>query len=163
MTKQVTRRRVDRAARTATTTAIAQGEMMRAAGDVVVARLQILAAGMADPAQADLKEISLMGLEKIEAGALAAAGAAGQIGAASSGLGAAALRETALAQSAWLRALSAPGPMEASLALTDYGLGWWGRAATEAVRLNAALLEVQAEGLKPIHRAAMANAKRLKT
>jgi hypothetical protein len=40
--------------------------------------------------------------------------------------------------------------------------GWWGRASSQALSLNAEMLKAQAEALKPIHAAATANARRLK-
>ena len=40
-------------AQSATHTAMAGGEMMRAASDVIAARLEIMAAGMADPRKTD--------------------------------------------------------------------------------------------------------------
>lgn len=155
-------RRAQRAAQTAAATAVAQGQMMKAAGDVVAARLEILAAGMADPRRVDLPEMARMSLEKVEAGALAAAGASGKLGEAATRAGASALNEARLAGEAMTRAASARNPMDAGLTLMNYGMGWWGRAAGEALRLNATLLEAQAEALKPIHRAATDNARRLR-
>jgi hypothetical protein len=156
------RRRVRQAAETAAATAVAQGEMMRAAGDVVAARLEILVAGLTDPSKADPAEMARMGLEKVEAGALAAAGAGGKLGEAAARAGASALTEAGLAGQALGAAATARSPVEAGWVMMSYGMGWWNRAAGEAVRLNATLLEAQAEALKPIHRAATANAKRLR-
>lgn len=156
------RRRLRKAADTATATAVAQGEMMRAAGGVVAARLEILVAGLTDPSKADPAEMTRMGLEKVEAGALAAAGASGKLGEAAARVGASALTEAGLAGQALGAVATARSPVEASLVMMSYGMGWWSRVAGEAVRLNAALLDAQAEALKPIHRAATDNAKRLK-
>ncbi|MFN3353063.1 MAG: phasin [Brevundimonas sp.] len=155
-------RRARKAAETVAATAAAQGEMLRAAGDVVAARLQILAAGMSDPRRADLPEMARMSLEKVEAGALAAAGASGKLSEAATRAGASALNEARLAGEAMSRAASARSPMDAGLALMSYGMGWWGRAAGEALKWNATLLEAQAEALKPIHRVATDNARRLR-
>ena len=44
----------------------------------------------------------------------------------------------------------------------SYVLGWWSRAAGQMLTLNTELLKGQAEALKPIHRTAVANARRLK-
>lgn len=156
------RQAASRAADTAAATAVAQGEMMRAAGDVVAARLEILVAGLTDPSKADPAEMARMGLEKVEAGALAAAGASGKLGEAAARVGVSALTEAGLAGRAFSAAATARTPVEAGWVMMSYGMGWWGRAAGEAVRLNAALLDAQAEALKPIHRAATDNAKRLK-
>ena len=66
--------RVSRTARKATETSsgaakhTANGaEMMRAASEVIAARMTILANGLTDPMRADIREISLMGTEKMEA------------------------------------------------------------------------------------------------
>ena len=62
-----TGRRLTRDGAKAASTALSGGEMMQAAGDVINARLEIMAAGMADPRKADLTEMSLMSTEKVEA------------------------------------------------------------------------------------------------
>ena len=62
-----TGRRLTRDGTRAASTALSGGEMMKAAGDVINARLEIMAAGMVDPRKADLTEMSLMSTEKVEA------------------------------------------------------------------------------------------------
>jgi hypothetical protein len=62
-----TGRRLTRDGAKAASTALSGGEMMQAAGDVINARLEIMAAGMADPRKVDLTEMSLMSTEKVEA------------------------------------------------------------------------------------------------
>ena len=62
-----TGRRLTRDGAKAASTALSGGEMMQAAGDVINARLEIMAAGMADPRKADLAEMSLMSTEMVEA------------------------------------------------------------------------------------------------
>ena len=62
-----TGRRLTRDGARAANTALSGGEMMKAAGDVINARLEIMAAGMADPRKIDLAEMSLMSSEKVEA------------------------------------------------------------------------------------------------
>jgi hypothetical protein len=58
---------------------------------------------------------------------------------------------------------AAKTPQAAASAQFAYAMGWWGRASGQALGFNAAMLKAQAEALKPIHAAATANARRLKT
>ena len=44
----------------------------------------------------------------------------------------------------------------------SYAVGWWSRAAAQMLTVNSALLKGQADALRPIHKTAVANAKRLK-
>ncbi|KQY89655.1 hypothetical protein [Brevundimonas sp. Root1423] len=62
-----TGRRLTRDGARAASTALSGGEMLQAAGDVINARMEIMAAGMTDPRKIDLKEMSLMSTEKVEA------------------------------------------------------------------------------------------------
>ena len=41
-------------------------------------------------------------------------------------------------------------------------MGWWSRAAAQAITLNGELLKAQAEAMAPIHKTVTANAKRLR-
>ena len=61
-------------------TARAGQELLQASGDVIARRLEIVADGFRDPLKADLREMSLMGSEKVEA--LSASAAVGLNGAA---------------------------------------------------------------------------------
>ena len=51
----------------ATRTAQAGHELLQASGDVIARRLEIVADALRDPMKADLREMSLMGSEKVEA------------------------------------------------------------------------------------------------
>ena len=51
----------------ATRTAQAGHELLQASGDVIARRLEIVADALRDPMKADLRELSLMGSEKVEA------------------------------------------------------------------------------------------------
>ena len=55
------------AIRHAARTARAGQELLQASGDVIARRLEIVADGLRDPLRADLREMSLMGSEKVEA------------------------------------------------------------------------------------------------
>jgi hypothetical protein len=155
-------RSVGRDARAATATAVAGGEMMKAAGDVVAARLEILAAGMADPRKTDFKEISLMSSEKVEALSESAASLTRNLGALGDRLSQSAAQEIALANKAASTMATAATPQAFATAQYDYALGWWSRAAGQMLTLNTEMLKAQAQALKPIHDTAVANAKRLK-
>lgn len=155
-------KRVGANARAAAITAESGGEMIRAASDVIAARLNILAEGLANPMKADMREMSLMGTEKMEAmtdSAVAVGGAMGDLAARASR---SALDEIGHAQKAAARIASAATPGAAAAAQFDYAVAWWGRAAGQMLTLNTELLKAQSDALKPIHSAAVANAKRLK-
>lgn len=157
-----TGRRLTRNAAAAASTAIDGGEMLQAAGDVINARLGIMAAGLADPRKADLKEMSLMGTEKVEAVTASATAVARTFGGIGERLGANALTEAGLATraaSAMATALTPAGMIQAQY---SYAVGWWSRAAGQMLTLNTELLKAQAAALHPIHKTAVANAKRLK-
>lgn len=138
------------------------GEMMQAAGDVVAARLNILAAGLADPSKADLKEMALMGSEKVEALSASAAATAQTFAEVGGRIGAGAITEMGLASRAAAEVAAAKTPAAAAQAQYGYALGWWSRALSQAMTLNTEMLKVQTEAMRPIHKAAVANAKRLK-
>lgn len=53
-------------------------------------------------------------------------------------------------------------PARAAQAQFDYAVGWWGRAGARWLSMNAALTQAQADAIAPIHKAATANARRLR-
>src|SRR5690606_20311877 len=111
------------------------------------------------PLKADLREMSLMGSEKVEAlTASATAGLNGAVNMAAVGAAAAA-RETAAAQGALNAVLTARNPAEAALAQGSWVTAAMGRAVSDGWAFGATMLKLQAETLAPIHAAAMANAK----
>lgn len=156
------RRRLVRNSTSAANTALAGGEMLQAAGDVIAARLEIMAAGMADPRKADLKEMSLMSSEKVEALTASAASVTRNFGDLGGRLTKAAMAEAGLASKAASAMATAASPAAFASMQYNYAVGWWGRAAGQMLTLNTELLKAQAEALKPIHTTAVANAKRLK-
>lgn len=143
-------------------TAIAGGETLRAAGDVIAARLEIMAAGLVDPRKADLRELSLMGSEKVEALSASAAAVARNFGDLGGRMAKAAVTEAGLASRAASAMTTAAGPAALAALQYDYAVGWWGRAAGQMLTLNSELMKAQADALAPIHRTAVANARRLK-
>jgi len=148
--------------RQATRTARAGHELLQASGDVIARRLEIVADGFRDPLRADLREMSLMGSEKVEA--LTASAAAGLNGAVTMATTTAAVaaRETAAAQGALAAMFKARSPAEAALAQGSWMTSAMGRAVSDGWAFGASMLKLQAETLAPIHAAAVANAKRLK-
>lgn len=157
-----TGRRLTRDGARAASTALSGGEMLQAAGDVINARLEIMAAGMVDPRKADLKELSLMGSEKVEALSASASALAKTFGDLGGRVGSGLMAEAGLASRAATSIASAATPAAAMQAQYSYAVGWWSRAASQMLTMNSALLKGQADALRPIHRTAVANAKRLK-
>ncbi len=156
-----TGRRMARNTRTAAGTALDGGEMMRASGDVIAARLEIMAQGLADPMRADLKELALMGTEKVEALSASAVVAGRALSDVMTTMGRDAAAEAETASRALAAMSSASSPAAAAIQMT-WALGWWSRAAGQALAANTRLLKAQADALAPLHRAAVDNAKRLK-
>ncbi len=155
-------RRVSDNAHSAALSALAGGEMMKAASDVIAARLEIMAAGMANPGKADLTEMSLMSSEKVEAMSASAATLAGNFGDLGGRLSKNAMEEVGIASRAASSMAAAKTPAGMAQVQFNYAVGWWSRAASQMLTLNTELLKAQADAMKPIHATAVANAKRLK-
>jgi hypothetical protein len=137
-------------------------ETLQASGDVIARRLEIVAEAMRDPLHADLREMSLMGSEKVEA--LSASARVGLNGglALATVVSSTAARETAAARDALGAMTTADSPMAAALAHNAWATAAFGRAVSDGWALGATMLKLQADALAPIHAAAVANAKRLK-
>lgn len=157
-----TGRRLNRDGARAAETVLSGGEMLQAAGDVINARLGIMAAGMADPRKIDLKEMSLMGSEKAEALSASAAALTRTFGDIGGRVGSSLVTEAGLASKAASAMATAATPAAAMQAQYSYAVGWWSRATSQMLTLNSELLKGQADALRPIHATAVANAKRLK-
>lgn len=157
-----TGRRLNRDGARAARTALSGGEMLQAAGDVINARMEIMAAGLADPRKADLKEMSLMTSEKTEALAASAAALTRTFGDIGGRVGSGLMTEAGLASRAVSAMATAATPAGAMQAQYAYAVGWWSRAASQMLTLNSELLKGHADALRPIHATAVANAKRLK-
>lgn len=155
-------RRANKAAASAAATAVHGGEMMRAASDVIAARLNIMAEGLANPMKADMAEMSLMSTEKVEALTASAAAVAGNLNDLGARLSKSALDEVGHAQRVVTAMTTATTPAGAATAQFNYAMGWWGRAAGQMMTLNTEMLKAQADALRPIHKTAVANARRLK-
>lgn len=155
-------RQMSENAHSAALSALTGGEMMKAASDVITARLEIMAAGMANPGQADLTEMSLMSSEKVEALSASAATLSANMGELGGRLSRNAMEELALASHAASSMATAGTPAGVAQVQFNYAVGWWSRAASQMLTLNTEMLKVQADAMKPIHATAVANAKRLK-
>lgn len=137
-------------------------ELLDASGRVIARRLEILGDALRDPSKADLTEMTLMGSEKLEA-ATASAFAGARGAAAVAEIGAKVLaRETSEARKAMDSMASARSPIEAAAAQGAWAASAWSRALSDSWTLGAAMLKAQTEALAPLHKAATANAKRLK-
>lgn len=128
---------------------------------MIAARTARMALDLTNPKGQDLAELSLMGTEKVEAAAASAAALAASAGAIGHRLGQAALNEGGKALDA-AGAMMTAAPATAAELQLRYMVGWWGRAAGQALALNAALIKAQAEAVAPIHKTATANARRLR-
>lgn len=157
-----TGRRLTRDGARAASTALSGGEMLQAAGDVINARLEIMAAGMTDPRKIDLTEMALMSTEKVEALSASAAAMAKTFGDIGGRVGSGVMTEAGLASKAATSIASASTPAAAMQAQYSYAVGWWSRAAAQMLTLNSAVLKGHADALRPIHKTAVANAIRLK-
>lgn len=149
---------IDEAARAAR----AGQELLEASGDVIAKRLGIVADAMRDPTKADLRELSLMGSEKVEAlNASARIGAAGAMALAQTAQ-TVAERETAAASQAFDAVMKSTSPVEAMAAQGTWAANAFARSMQDGWALGAAMLKLQTDALQPIHAAATANAKRLR-
>lgn len=149
---------IDEAARAAR----AGQELLEASGDVIARRLAIMAEAIADPARADLAELTLMGSEKLDA--MTKSARIGLNGAAvlAQTAGSAAARETATASRAFDVVMKSESPAQMLAAQGAWAAGAWTRTMEQGWAMGAALLKLQTDALQPIHAAATANAERLR-
>jgi hypothetical protein len=136
---------------------VSEDRMMRAAGEVIAARLALMAEG-----RADLGEITLMSSEKIEAFSLSAASAARGMEALGEQMIRAPLDELDHASRACAEISASATPAQMATAQMAYMTGFWSRAASNWMALNTRLNETREEALRPIHDTAVANARRLR-
>ena len=137
-------------------------ELMAASAEVIAARTGRMAQGLTSATGQDFKELSLMSSEKAEALSASAGAVAASAGAIGQRLGRVAMDEGAHVLRAAAAVTQARTPAQAAEAQFSYAMGWWSRAATQAMTLNGELLKAQAEAMAPIHKTAVANAKRLR-
>ncbi|WP_420470229.1 MULTISPECIES: phasin family protein [unclassified Brevundimonas] len=149
---------IDEAARAAR----AGQELLEASGDVIARRLTIMAEAVADPAKADLAELTLMGSEKLDA--MTKSARIGLNGAAvlAQTAQSVAARETAAAGRALEAVLRSQTPTEMVAAHSAWAADAWTRTLEQGWAMGAAMLKLQTDALQPIHAAAVANAERLR-
>jgi hypothetical protein len=150
---------IDRAARTVR----AGQETAEASAKVIARRLTIMGEAMTNPLRADHAELGRMGPEKVQAmTASAGALAAGAVDMADQGRRIAD-REGAEASAHMTRLSKADSLASAAALQAAWGMGVWSRALSDSWTMGESMLKLQAKALSPIHAAAVANAKRLKT
>lgn len=149
---------IDEAARAAR----AGQELLEASGDVIARRLTIMAEAVANPAKADMAELTLMGSEKLDA--MAKSARIGLTGAAvlSQTAQTVAARETAAAGRAFDAVLRSRTPAEMMAAQGAWAANAFSRSLEQGWAMGAAMLKLQTDALQPIHAAATANAERLR-
>jgi len=138
------------------------GEMMLAAGEVIGKRVALGTAAMFNPAAADHAEFAKMIPEKT-----AAFGAAGSILTdrslrAARYVAQAATSEMSIAAATCARLATCVDPGRMLSVQADYATGWMARAMALSLRLGAMTLQAQGAAMRPVHRAATANARRLR-
>ena len=150
---------IDRAARTVR----AGQETAEASAKVIARRLTIMGEAMTNPLRADHAELGRMGPEKVQAmTASAGALASGAMDLADQGRRIAD-RESVEASAHLARLARADSLAGAAALQTAWGMGVWSRALSDSWTMGESMLKLQAKALSPIHAAAVANAKRLKT
>ena len=138
-------------------------ELMAASAEVIAARTGRMAQGLTSAKGQDFKELSLMSSEKAEALSRLGRGRDRQRGRHRPAAGAGGDGTRAPMRCGPPAAVTqARTPAQAAEAQFRYAMGWWSRAAAQAMTLNGELLKAQAEAMAPIHKTAVANAKRLR-
>jgi Phasin protein len=155
-------RKLSRTLTIATATTLKGGELALAAGEVIAKRVALGAAALADPATADHREFTRMIAEK--ATALAAVGAIVQerSGAVMAEMTRIAHNEAAVALDAAGQLARCRTPAELVAVQSRIALGWVARAASQSLALAALATSAGGAMLAPVHRAAGANARRLR-
>ena len=137
------------------------GELALASGDVVAKRMALGAAAMADPLHADHTEFARMIPEKAHAFSDAGVVLLQRSGAAVQQVARFAANELALATRATMALAACRTPAELAAAQARLLTAWFGRAMSQSIELNAMAVRSQAAVMAPVHRTAIANARRL--
>jgi hypothetical protein len=153
---------VGRAIAVAGANAIAGGEMLMAAGEVIGKRMALGAAALTDPANADHDEFALMVPEKARAfsaaGSILMARSMRAAGYASS----VAVAEMALAAKAGASMAACASPAALAAAQGELAWSWFGRSMSFALAMGTMAMQAQGAAMRPVRVAAMANARRLR-
>lgn len=139
------------------------GELAVASGEVVSRRMALGAAAMVDPMNADHAEFARMVPEKAQAFAAAGAAMLQRSSDVAMQLTTFATNEMTIAVKATLAMAACRTPVALMAAQSRFVMGSVGRAVSQAVSLGAFAVRSQAAAIAPVHKAATANAKRLKS
>jgi hypothetical protein len=139
------------------------GELGVNAGEVIAKRLALGAQALADPAGADHAEFSRMVTEKMTAFSQAGAASLAHSGKAAS-LAMNYVAGEIAASTRAAAAISRAADNPASLAVAGAGImmDWFGRAFEQSLAVAGLAGQMQSAAMKPIHRTAKRNARRLK-
>ncbi|MEO7243400.1 MAG: polyhydroxyalkanoate granule-associated phasin [Variovorax sp.] len=140
--------------------ALKTSEMLWSSASVIQMRSTRMAAHGVQPNASDVREMQLMGQEKLSAGAAAGNAMFAQMQRTNALLLQQFMEQSAKGLSAWLSFAGSRTPAQAMAR----GRGWLeaaGRAGRTSAQLSDAVARVTGHGLAPVHRAATANARRL--
>jgi len=140
--------------------ALKTGEMLAASAQVITHRTSRMVSAGTSPNARDRKEFTRMGLEKVEAAGESAWAMAQQMSRTQMELGIKAWQDMAHAGVAWM-SVAGSRSLPQALAKQSHLVKSVARSAQSAQRLSDATARVTSRGLKPVHRKATANAKRL--
>lgn len=141
--------------------AVMTQEMLTASASVIQKRTGRMASAGLSPSAADMREMKLMGSEKIAAAGASASAMARQWGASEMAIAQRATQQWLALGGALWSALSSTSPSQAvarSSKLVEASL----RSARSGADIFSATGRVARSGLRPIHAAASANARRLR-
>lgn len=141
--------------------AVMSQELMVASATVIQKRTGRMAAAGLSPSASDMREMQLMGSEKIAAAGASASAMARQWGASEMALAQRAMQHWVALGGAMWAALSSTSPSQA-LARSSRLVEASARSARTGADVLNATGRVARSGLRPIHAAASANAKRLR-
>lgn len=137
------------------------GELALAAATVIGARSQLGLAGAADPARADYAELARIAPEKIDAFSRSGAAVVGQVWEMQREVGTLMLRQAEAGLNLALAFWQLPLPHHAAQLQADFVAGTVDRTADSADRLAHRASRLHDTAMRPIHRRATANARRL--
>jgi hypothetical protein len=137
------------------------GELALAAATVIGARSQLGLAGAADPARADYAELARIAPEKIDAFSRSGAAVVGQVWEMQREVGTLMLRQAEAGLNLALAFWQLPLPHHAAQLQADFVAGTVDRTAHSADRIAHRASRLHDTAMRPIHRRATANARRL--
>jgi len=134
-----------------------------AAASVIAARMEMGRVAMGAPSLEAANEAAAMITEKVAAFSQAGAAMAGSAGELAARQMRYAMDETARGGAAVAKLAACKTPMDLAMAQSQIAMDFFTRGFTHSVSLGALAMRAGDAGLRPIHKAVTANAKRLKT